>query len=454
MRLIPKYYNAGLLNKGWVRDRDINGTWGYRNFKTGQFRTTLPNSQEAQQQEQIKRNNAVLRTYSANRAKYNTERATKKNHSDETFKKHISKPQIVADKSGNMSIVYQNELAPGEDSAQLNTFIEEQIPIFKGMKLAAGLGKLALSKMGQNSLSHWARNSLLNEAAGNLTTKMATPLAQTSEVPLEDGFVYRTFTPSHGGWVKDGKVYNRSYGLGDVRIQNGKYYSVRQAHFNNPDKLWWDTSGHNSGEVVQVTNKANTQTLQDAVNNGFNLNWGAFNKGYRLSDPIETNKVITYKRDPISGAMIPSVPGKVVTNKQTPSEIFQLAKEAPLQENVTPNALSQRIPLNSSEAIDYSLNMVRKSPNFKETTPYFSENPHYNGWVKNYGQLEANNFQKLWGDEITRRAEAMGNNMQEIQPITIEGNTIVGTPRTLIQKQVSKPVNIVSSDDVPINVGG
>lgn len=70
---------------------------------------------------------------------------------------------------GKATVIHSSELAPGEDSAQLNTTIEEQIPVFKGMKLAAGLGKLALSKLGQNGLSHWARNSLLNEAAGSLT---------------------------------------------------------------------------------------------------------------------------------------------------------------------------------------------------------------------------------------------------------------------------------------------
>lgn len=198
--------------------------------------------------------------------------------------------------------------------------------------LGLGLGKMALSKMGQNTVSHWARNSLLNETAGNLTKNIATPLMESEAVPLEDGFVYRTFTPSHGGWVKDGRVYNRSYGLGDVRIQDGKYYSVRQAHFNNPDKLWWDKFGHNRGQVVQVTNEANTQTLQDAAKNGFNLDWGAFNKGYKLSDPIETDKVITYRRDPISGTMIPSMSGKIVTNKQLPSEIFQATEDNPIMQ--------------------------------------------------------------------------------------------------------------------------
>lgn len=344
MRLIPKYQKAGSLNKDWIRDRDINGNWGYKNFKTGQFRTTLPNSKEAQQQEQLKKNNAVLKTYSANKARYNTEIATRRNHSDEIINKVISRPEIVVDKSGNMNIVHQNELAPGEDSAQLNTTIEEQIPIFKGIKLAAGLGKLALSKMGQNSLSHWARNSLLNEVAGDLTTNIATPLISIDPVPLEDGFAYRTFTPTNGGWVKDGKLYNINYGLGDVKIIDGKYHSVRPPHFNNPDKLWWDTSGHNRGWVVQVTNEANTQTLQDASKNGFNFDWGAFSKGYRLSDPIETDKVITYKFDPITRTMVPSIPGKIVTNKQSPFEIFQTTKLIQNRTQVQPslNFLDER----------------------------------------------------------------------------------------------------------------
>jgi hypothetical protein len=35
MRLVAKYKHAGTLNKEWIKDRDINGNWGYRNFKTG-----------------------------------------------------------------------------------------------------------------------------------------------------------------------------------------------------------------------------------------------------------------------------------------------------------------------------------------------------------------------------------------------------------------------------------
>ena len=193
--------------------------------------------------------------------------------------------------------------------------------------LGLGLGKIALSKMGYNAVSHWARNSLLNETAGNLTKNLNNPIMEFQEVPLEDGFVYRTFTPSHGGFVKNNQVYNRTYGVGDVKIQNGKYYSVRQAHFNNPDKLWWDKFGHNIGRVVQVTKESNTQTLQDAANNGFNLGYGYYTKGYRLSEPIEINKVINYKWDPLTNTMVPSMPGKIINNKQTPSEILSTSVE-------------------------------------------------------------------------------------------------------------------------------
>lgn len=193
--------------------------------------------------------------------------------------------------------------------------------------LGLGLGKMALSKMGQNAVSHWARNSLLNETAGNLTKNLNNPLIESEAVPLEDGFVYRTFTPSHGGFVKNNRIYNRSYGIGDVKVQNGKYYSVRQAHFNNPDKLWWDKFGHNRGQVVQVTKESNTQSLQDAANNGFNLGYGYYTKGYKLSDPIEIDKVINYKLDPITNTMVPSIPEKIINNKQTPSEILSTSVE-------------------------------------------------------------------------------------------------------------------------------
>lgn len=215
---------------------------------------------------------------------------------------------------------YNQQLASksyGTKEKGLETVYPE-FDLITGAGLAKDIGLFGLRKLGNK----WARNKLLDNSIKDITKSLDNPTMGFQEVPLEDGLVYRTFTPSHGGWVKDGRVYNRSYGLGDVRIQDGKYYSVRQTHFNNPDKLWWDKFGHNRGQVVQVTKESNTQSLQDAANNGFNLNYGSFEKGYRLSDPIKTNKVINYKLDPLTNTMVPSMPGKIINNKQTPSEIL------------------------------------------------------------------------------------------------------------------------------------
>lgn len=329
MKLIPKYQKARKFNIEWIKDKDVNGNVGYRNIKTGQFRSTLPKSVEEKQKDLNKRNKAALLTYSSQKAKFDRTQAHRRNHSDETIKKVLKVPQLVSNKQGIMSNTSIQQNAPNEDSAQIDNTFENFIVGDKLFRLSAGVGKLALSKIGNGILAHKARNSLLNETAGNLTKNLNNPIMEFQEVPLEDGFVYRTFTPSHGGFVKNNLVYNRSYGIGDVKVQNGKYYSVRQAHFNNPDKLWWDKFGHNRGRVVQVTKESNTQTLQDAANNGFNLGYGYYTKGYRLSDPIEINKVINYKFDPITNTLVPSMPGKIINNKQTPSEILS----APIANN-------------------------------------------------------------------------------------------------------------------------
>ena len=217
---------------------------------------------------------------------------------------------------------YNQQLASksyGTKEKGLETVYPE-FDLITGAGLAKDVGLFSLSKLGNK----WAKNKLLDSSVKNITKNLDNPTIGFQEVPLEDGFVYRAFTPSHGGFVKNNRVYNRNYGIGDVKVQNGKYYSVRQAHFNNPDKLWWDKFGHNRGQVVQVTKESNTQSLQDAANNGFSLNWGSFGKGYRLSDPIKTNEVINYKLDPITNTMVPSMPGKIINNKQTPSEILSI----------------------------------------------------------------------------------------------------------------------------------
>ena len=313
MKWIPKYQKAGKLN-----------------FKT----TGLPWQQSKQDQE-ISRNaqsTGMLDPTTLKRRLQLVAKNLKAKYNNLPIKERLalakrsmphSEIVTVKDQQGNTKTSTNPQAGAMSGADPVGEFI---VGTAVG-NLGLGLGKMVLSKMGQNAVSHWARNSLLNETAGNLTKNLNNPLIESEAVPLEDGFVYRTFTPSHGGFVKNNRIYNRSYGIGDVKVQNGKYYSVRQAHFNNPDKLWWDKFGHNKGRVVQVTKESNTQSLQDAVNNGFNLGYGYFEKGYRLSDPIEINKVINYKQDPLTNAMVPSMPGKIINNKQTPSEILSTSIE-------------------------------------------------------------------------------------------------------------------------------
>lgn len=313
MKWIPKYQKAGKLN-----------------FKT----SGLPWQQSKQDQE-ITRNTQSTGTLNPTNLKRRLQPAAKNlkaKYNNLSTKERValakrsmphSEIVTVKDQQGNTKTSTNPQAGAMLGADPVGEFI---VGTATG-NLGLGLGKMALSKMGQNAVSHWARNSLLNETAGNLTKNISTPLIEFEAVPLEDGFVYRTFTPSHGGFVKNNRIYNRSYGIGDVKVQNGKYYSVRQAHFNNPDKLWWDKFGHNRGQVVQVTKESNTQSLQDAANNGFSLDWGSFGKGYRLSDPIKTNEVINYKLDPLTNTMVPSMPGKIINNKQTPSEILSTSAE-------------------------------------------------------------------------------------------------------------------------------
>ena len=278
MKLIPKYKHAGTLNKEWIKDRDINGNWGYRNIKTGQFRTTLPNSQEEKRQEQTKRNNAVLKTYSANKSKFDESyESRRRNHSDETVKKVISKPVITVDSDGNANTGYSRQLAPGEDSAQLNTFIEEQIPIARGIRLVTGLGKLALSKLGSNEVSHWARNSLVNEAAGDIaSTVRAADTKAIAENFINDWTQVRPnveYRPLKGGPVKIEKD-----------IVRGVDGSARIVTTRTPVKLpegQVDVQGQGripvwieEGQPPRVINGLNTRSNYDfnyAETQGYNL---------------------------------------------------------------------------------------------------------------------------------------------------------------------------------------
>lgn len=171
----------------WIKDRDINGNYGYRNTKTGEFRTTLPNSKEQNKQNQTRLNKAILRAYSHKLQNYENNDVNRRNHSDEVIKKTVNVPYLMADKQGNFQEGTVKTLAPGEDSLKINSTLEGLFIGDKVFRLSSGLTKIALVKTGNNYLSHWARNSLLNEAAKGLTKNFSSSAIFNGEnlVPKE-----------------------------------------------------------------------------------------------------------------------------------------------------------------------------------------------------------------------------------------------------------------------------
>lgn len=281
MKLIPKYQKARKFNIEWIKDKDVNGNVGYRNIKTGQFRATVPNSQEERQQEQRKNNTAALKQYSADSVKYNRERATRKNHSDETVKKVISKPSLVMRNNGKTTIVRSKELAPREDSAKLNTTIEEQIPMFKGLNLVTGLGKLVLSKIGQNEFSHWARNSLLNETAGSLTknvSKGITNNLSAKEYIIGDNPIMQLsyYKPTRKAWSTGKAEGNEATSYFFKQQPNQRFELVKDIEPNNYSVHFkTDRNGLSYGNKMQLFAK-----VADEVPEGANLStWGSVSKG-------------------------------------------------------------------------------------------------------------------------------------------------------------------------------
>lgn len=189
-----------------------------------------------------------------------------------------------------------------------------------GNKLAADFAR----DFGFTKLGNWAKNKIIaNQLNRNINNINLVP--ERIGVPLHDGFIYRGFAPKNftGAFVRDGKIYNINYSPGDVRIVNGKYVSSRPRIPGNPDKLWWDTSGHNKDQIVQVTkNDARMQSLHDALKAGYKFKVGSFKDSYRLSDPVDVRSVVQFKYDPVFKTYIPSVPGKIVTNKQSLESMF------------------------------------------------------------------------------------------------------------------------------------
>ncbi len=151
---------------GWIKGRGISGEYGFINTKTGEFRTTLPNSVQEKKQEISKQRKAALRMHSARQAKFEEGDGKRRNHSDETIKKTINIPIITMNPNRTFSNNYINSLAPAESSLSTEDPITEfyignkiLIPAFTAITRGV---KYGLGRYGSGQLQNWARNRVVN----------------------------------------------------------------------------------------------------------------------------------------------------------------------------------------------------------------------------------------------------------------------------------------------------
>lgn len=266
----------------WIKDRDINGNYGYRNIKTGEFRTTLPNSKEEVKQEQSKLNKAILKTYLAKQQHYEDHDAKRKNHSDEVIKKQVRVPYITANKQGNFQEGTVKTPAPGEDSAQINGTLEGLFIGDKVFRLGSGLTKIALAKTGDNYLSHWARNSLLNEATKGLTISNSALLSgenlTAKQTSLGDNSIQSMsyYKPMRRAWTNRNGEGNAATSYFFKEQPDQRFELVKDIEPNNYSVHFkTDQGALNYGQKMQLFAK-----VADEIPKGANVStWGSVSKG-------------------------------------------------------------------------------------------------------------------------------------------------------------------------------
>ena len=268
----------------WIRDRDVNGNYGYRNIKTGEFRITLSNSKEEVKQNQSKLNKAVLVSHLAKQQRYINQYSKIRNHSDEAIKKQIEVPYLITDKQGNLheSSVYTQ--APSEDSAQIDNTLEGLLIGDKVFRLGSGLTKMALTKTGNNYFSHWAKNSLLNEATKDLTKNFSGNAIFNGKnlVPkkasLGDNSIQSMsyYKPMRKAWTNGNGKGNAAMSYFFRQQPNQRFELVKDIEPNNYSVHFkTDQGALNYGQKMQLFAK-----VADEIPEGANVStWGSISKG-------------------------------------------------------------------------------------------------------------------------------------------------------------------------------
>ena len=158
----------------WIEGRGINGEYGYINIKTGEFRTTLPNSKEEKAAEKHKYNQAMSKTHASKLAKFNQTEGKLRNHSDEIHKKEVNRPIIAVNPDGTYYNTYIRALAPHENSMQIES------PEFDILMLGASMAGSAIEKGAANIARYTSNVEKRAVETAMRTTKNENPLSEMS----------------------------------------------------------------------------------------------------------------------------------------------------------------------------------------------------------------------------------------------------------------------------------
>ena len=139
-----------------------------------------------------------------------------------------------------------------------------------------------------------------------------------SKVPIEDGYMYHTWqTNGPKSILRDDIAWNINPGT--LVQKQGKYYPALNRGI--PDKIWWDTKGHNYGDNVIVTKEFGFKTSDPR--SGAIPGRGRYYNSYRVTDPVKVNETVKFTWDPLANDYIVSSPfRKITTNKMSIDELF------------------------------------------------------------------------------------------------------------------------------------
>lgn len=138
----------------WIKSRGVNGEYGYLNIKTGEFSTTLPQSEQQQQQDIYKYNQYALKQYGYRKLQFDKTDGKIRNHSDETLKRYVNVPIIVRNPDGTFSNIYTKQVAQYESPMKIVSPEFDILTAITGVKPARKVLDIATRKRTFTGVPH------------------------------------------------------------------------------------------------------------------------------------------------------------------------------------------------------------------------------------------------------------------------------------------------------------